>query len=133
MESINKYIGIPYKFNGTSFDGVDCLGLCRLFYREHGWIEIDDGLPIDKDWMKNAARRIVRWFGANFEKTRNPDDMSFGDICIFLINGELHFGIYLEYGKLLSTHITDSYKNSYSTIYHRDWWKPFFKVAYKRK
>lgn len=129
----DKYIGIPYKFNGDTFEGADCLGLVRLFYREHGWIKIDDGLPIDENWMKDAPRRIVRWFGAHFNKTKNPNDMTYGDICIFLINREIHFGIYVGNGRLLSTQIVDGYTNSYSTIYHRQWWQPFFKVAYKRK
>ena len=48
-----EYIGLPYTFNGSDENGVDCLGLVRMFYRKHGWIDIDDGLPIEKNtWMK---------------------------------------------------------------------------------
>lgn len=47
VHDINKFVGIPHYFGESSFDKCDCLGLCRLFYREHGYKEhIEDGKPI---------------------------------------------------------------------------------------
>ena len=103
MDNINKFIGIPYKFNGDTADGCDCLGLVRYFYREHGWIDIDDGLPIDENWMKNATSRIRRFFPKHFDIAWKPEDMKYGAVVIFKINSEMHFGVYVGYGKLLST------------------------------
>lgn len=134
MDNINKFIGIPYKFNGDTADGCDCLGLVRYFYREHGWIDIDDGLPIDENWMKNATSRIRRFFPKHFDIAWKPEDMKYGAVVIFKINSELHFGIYLGYGKMLSTQLTtESYDTSRSTIYHRQWWTPWFQVAFNRR
>ena len=130
-----EYIGLPYKFNGSDENGVDCLGLVRMFYRKHGWIDIDDGLPIDKDtWMKQAPRRIMRFFGKHFDKAREPKDMRPSAVCIMLINGEIHFGIYLGYGRMLQTQLTtEGYEDSYTTIYRRDFWEPWFKIAFNRR
>ena len=134
MDNINKFIGIPYKFNGDTADGCDCLGLVRYFYREHGWLDVDDGLPIDEHWMDSATSRIRRFFPKHFDIAWKPEDMKYGAVVIFKINSELHFGIYLGYGKMLSTQLTtESYDTSRSTIYHRQWWTPWFQVAFNRR
>lgn len=135
MENINKFIGIPYKFNGDTAEGCDCLGLVRYFYKEHGWIEIDDGLPITKeDWMSNAVKRIKHFFPKRFDVAWKPEQMEYGAVVIFKINGEMHFGIYVGYGNVLSTQLTtESYDNSMTTLYKRQWWTPWFKVAFNRR
>ena len=35
QQNIERFIGLPYKFLGTDFNGVDCIGLCQLFLNEH--------------------------------------------------------------------------------------------------
>ena len=37
-QDLEKFVGLPYKFLGTDFAGVDCIGLCQLFYNQHKWI-----------------------------------------------------------------------------------------------
>ena len=40
-QDLTRFVGLPYKFLGTDFTGVDCIGLCQLFFNEHGYpIEI---------------------------------------------------------------------------------------------
>jgi hypothetical protein len=43
----------------------------------------------------------MRFFGKHFDKAREPKDMRPSAVCIMLINGEIHFGIYLGYGRML--------------------------------
>lgn len=132
MENIDKYIGIPYKFNGrTRESGCDCLGLCYLFYKEHGWITLDDGKPITKDWREKDPNRLARWFGKHFKVTRDPDELEFGDILLFDVFGDTHLAIYLEYGRVLALQLPTR-EWSKSTIYHKDSWLHGFKAGFKR-
>ena len=132
MENIDKYIGIPYKFNGrTRESGCDCLGLCYLFYKEHGWITLDDGKPITKDWREKDPHRLARWFGKHFKVTRDPEQLEFGDILLFDVFGDTHLAIYLEYGRVLALQLPTR-DWSKSTIYHKDSWLHGFKAGFKR-
>ena len=46
-QDLKKFVGLPYKFLGIDYHGVDCIGLCQLFYQEHGIdLEWRDGRPI---------------------------------------------------------------------------------------
>lgn len=42
MLNIERYIGIPYEWNGRSFEKCDCYGLVILYYREELGIELTD-------------------------------------------------------------------------------------------
>lgn len=133
MENISKYVGIPHYFGEHSFEKADCIGLMRLFYHEHGWIELDDGLPIEKNWHDTAPSRIIRFFNKHFDKTRDPHDLKYGDIIIVRVNGDLHFLLYIGYGKALGMQVPCVEGVTMSTIYTRRWWQPYFIRGYKRK
>ena len=48
-----KFINIPYKFGGQSFDGADCMGIILLWYKEQG---------IVFDYDESTAKRMkVFW------------------------------------------------------------------------
>ncbi|EEX70027.1 NlpC/P60 family protein [Mitsuokella multacida] len=135
MENVNKYIGIPHYFGESSFKKCDCIGLCRLFYRNHGWSHpIEDGKPVDKDHFSEPSvwRRLYKYCLLNMTQVFY-DELSFGDFVIFKIDGDLHTGIYLGYGDLLSMQVPTVYGASTSTIYHRAWWTPFFKYAFRKE
>lgn len=138
MEDISKYIGIPYKFAGYSNDGCDCVGLLRWFYADHQWQEMYDG-EFTKDWYKKEPHRMIRWFFKNMDKLSSIDKLKFGDICYFHINGEGHCGIYLEYGKMLSTFPPNckqwdgTVMPSESFIVHRQMWEKGFKAGFRRR
>lgn len=110
-QDLTKYIGLPYKFLGTDFTGVDCIGLCQLFLCEHGIdIEIRDGRPITKDWYLTEPFRLARWLIKNFNKVENMYELQYGDIVLFEINGESHTGIYIGEYKVLT--ILEAFKKS---------------------
>lgn len=134
MENIDKYIGIVHRFNGDTFDGCDCIGLCRLFYREHGWSpKFDDGKPVTHDWEKKDSLRLVRYLQKNFTMTRDVGELQFGDILLFDIAGDSHLGIYLQYGDILAMQVPVDEGKTTSTIYHRHYWKPGFKAGFRRE
>ena len=110
-QNIERFIGLPYKFLGTDFNGVDCIGLCQLFLNEHHIpMIIRDGRPITKDWYLKEPYRLARWLFKNFDKIDNIDDLRYGDIVLFEINGESHTGIYIDDYKVLT--ILEVFKSS---------------------
>lgn len=135
MENINKYIGIPHYFGESSFNKCDCIGLCRLFYREHGWKDtFDDGKPVKKEHFSDVGvwRRLYKYCLTKMDRVEY-DELDFGDFVIFQIEGDLHTGIYLGYGDLLSMQVPTVYGETISTVYHRSWWTPFFKYSFRRR
>lgn len=110
-QNIERFIGLPYKFLGTDFNGVDCIGLCQLFLNEHHIpVIIRDGRPITKDWYLKEPYRLARWLFKNFDKIDSIDDLRYGDIVLFEINGESHTGIYIDDYKVLT--ILEVFKSS---------------------
>lgn len=110
-QNLEKFIGIPYKFLGTDFTGVDCIGLCQLFYFEHNLpIIFRDGREIKKDWYLTEPYRLARWLITNFDKIENQNYLEYGDVVLFEINGEGHTGIYIGDAKVLT--ILEFFKKS---------------------
>lgn len=129
----DKYIGIKHLFNGDNFDGADCIGLCRLFYKEHGWKQdFKDGNPVTREWQTNDPGRLFRYLKRNFVETEKPEELTYGDIVLFKINGDYHLGIYLEYGKVLAMEVPYAEGKTMSTIYRSHFWRPFFVRGFKR-
>ena len=110
-QDLTKFVGIPFKFLGVDYDGLDCIGLCQLFYKEHGYdIEFRDGKPITKDWYETAPTRMWKWFCKKCDKIENIYDLQYGDIVVFEIGGENHTSIYIGDFKVLT--ILEIYKKS---------------------
>jgi cell wall-associated NlpC family hydrolase len=56
-----KYVGIPYKHAGRGMDGLDCLGLAHLFYRDCGIAIPDgDGIQYPPNWANEDKERYIR-------------------------------------------------------------------------
>jgi probable lipoprotein NlpC len=104
MIDTNKLIGIRWKFNGRDFNGVDCLGLLYLFFKENNWPEtFDDGKPIEEGWFHTEPYRMYRYFLKHFDKYEDKSQLQYGDILLMNIQGESHVGIYINYDKFIST------------------------------
>lgn len=131
----SRFIGIPYKRLCDTFEHTDCLGLVRLFYKEHGWKEkfYDDKPILHEQTPGSQIKRVIKYLRTNFDETNNPNELSYGDVMIFMINGDGHLGVMLDYGDILSTQIPSIEDKSYTTVYHRAWWTPFFRHGFKRK
>lgn len=136
MEDISKFIGIKHGYAGNDFDKCDCFGLVQLFYKEHGWPQkFDDGKPYPKEYeyaRPKFWRRLYEYLLWNFTKVE-MQNLEFGDVVVFKINGCIHMGIYLEYGKMLAMEVPTIEGESESTIYHRPMWENCFKCGFRRK
>ena len=56
-----KYLGVPYRHGGRDLNGLDCLGLIHLFYRDCGIAIPDgDGKPYSPNWVYEDPGRYLR-------------------------------------------------------------------------
>ena len=97
MINVSKYISIPYKDKGQSFDGCDCLGLVRLVLKE----EFAKELPRFEYQSADNTMINERLINVNLptiqaEKVDKPIP---GDIVV--MNG--HIGIFVNPGSVLHT------------------------------
>ena len=55
-----KFIGIPYKLGGKSFDGADCIGAAVLWLNSEGIkVEYDDNQgPVLAHWWEHSPQRF---------------------------------------------------------------------------
>lgn len=136
MFESDKYIGIKHITNGDSFDGCDCLGLIRLFYREHGWSEDfwDNGEPVTVETIhdKDNWTRLFRYLNKNMKRVINPENLEYGDVVVFDVDGDLHLGIYIQDGLVLAMSVPVAEGKTKSVLYHRRMWSHAYKRGYRR-
>jgi hypothetical protein len=110
------------------------VSLARLFYADHGWPEdFTDGKPIEEQQYKlHEPFRILRYLLKNFRRSE-LDKLEYGSIVVLKIYGELHLGIYINYGKILCMQVPVIIGYSKSTVYRQQWWSQFFLCAFSRK
>ncbi len=92
IEAVAQWIGTPYKWGGTTAEGVDCSGLTR-----HAYTSIGVLLPRDTDQQAMVGRlTATRW---------HRDGMRRGDLMFFLSSrGRInHTAIYLGDNKMLES------------------------------
>ncbi len=93
---LNQYIGIPYKFGGRDFDGVDCYGLVSLIYQDRYGIQLPDW-ERDEINLKDITTRIERVVtSGDFIVTKIPTDGNFA-VCARM-KAAHHIGLYYAGG-----------------------------------
>jgi len=107
INTLQKYIGIPYKHLGRGVKGLDCWGLLCLFYQQEKGIE----LPSYVDEYDGRAS-IAKAINDNLGTWQWTDKPQFGDLMVFNILGlPIHTAIYLGCGNFLH-----SFQNTNSCI-----------------
>ena len=88
MRVVRSYLGVPYKWGGTTRAGMDCSALTRAVYREAYGIE----LPRTSRQMYQLGKPVSI-----------PDQLRSGDLVFFRIDtsgpGISHVGIYVGDGR----------------------------------
>lgn len=137
MLDTDKFIGIPHVFLGDTFEGCDCLGLVRLFFKENDWAEdfTDGGEEVTKETYNTSPvwRRILKYFHAHFEETKSIDELKEGSVVLFMIDGDYHLGVYAGGNYMLAMEVPVRYGKSRSMLYHKRYWKQFFKRGFNRR
>ena len=100
---MKQYIGIPYENKGRNFNGCDCFGLVRLFYRnEYGselpevndYLDASNGEDANKSLMNNKAGYVKVPF----------ESREAGDILLLRVNGlPTHLGIVINDKNMIHT------------------------------
>ncbi|MEW6259696.1 MAG: C40 family peptidase [Thermodesulfobacteriota bacterium] len=109
---IQKYIGIPYRRNGTSQKGMDCSGFVSQFYRSL----FDINLP----------HNSLAQYRFSMLHTVDEDDMQPGDLVFFKhpkSNRINHVGVYLSDGQFV--HASSSEGVTVSSLDEGYWKKRF--------
>ena len=134
MENIEKYIGIYYGWKSKY--RMTCLDLCRQWYIDHGYKQnFDDGKIYPKsmdEFNKSHRFRLMKYFLRNFTVTKDSKNLNHGDIVAFNINGDMHFGMYLENDTVLAMQVPCIEGVSQSTVYKRKFWNNAFVCGFKR-
>lgn len=122
----NKWIGIPFEWQGKGFNGTDCAQLTHMFLTENGIkvkVPDTDGKEYGEDWQ-NDPQRFVSILNKGGKKI--PPDISKlqpYDVLCFKFTGKVrHIGIYLGYGKFL--HILKDRRSCIERL--EGPWKKFF-------
>ena len=96
---LNKFVGIPYKHLGRSFDGCDCYGLVILVYKEIFGKVLNDSITYDKSI--EAYKETVNLVKPLLDVVE-VDTPSVGDLGLFRYRGfPTHIGIYVGNNKVL--------------------------------
>ncbi|MGE0562495.1 MAG: C40 family peptidase [Flavobacteriales bacterium] len=108
---IDEWIGVQYKYGGTSKSGVDCSGFCNLLYSN----VYNKTLPRTSSEMAKQLQKIPK--GSLVE----------GDIIVFDIEGKRnsHVGVYLANSKFV--HASTSSGVIISSLEH-----PYYQKAYSK-
>lgn len=130
--NLDKFIGIPYVLGEDGYGGTDCLGLCRLFYYEHGWPQtFRDGKPIGHPSDPGQGIRLGRYFEKHFTRVEK-EDLGYGDVILFNIFGDPHCGLYVGDGNCLAMQVP-CIEGSRSMVYHKRFWDKAFVAGYRRR
>lgn len=124
---MNRFIGIPFADGEQSFDGANCYGLVRLFYREHLGINIPE-LRVHSDHSNVVWATYLKEIGEHWESVTEPQLYDVVAMAQDVRHPRIvqHVGIYIGDGKVLHTlnkvesHIVDLEKIKYMVKgYHR--------------
>lgn len=126
--NFEKYIGLKYKEKGRDFDGLDCWGLVRLFYKNEYQIDLPS---FSSEYELDDTKRIEELIAQYKEGWESTDSREVGSIVLFRVLGtESHVGIVVNEDQFL--HVRE---NSDSAIeaFDSPYWKKrivgFFKYS----
>lgn len=110
-----KYIGIPFKPNGRTEEGLDCWGLTRLIYSREYNIELPS---FSSEYVIEDNNRIKELIAQYKEGWGSKDTPAEGDVVLFRVLGDLtHMGVMISNTRFIhvregSNTVTDDITNT---------------------
>lgn len=128
---LEKYIGLKYKEKGRDFDGLDCWGLARLFYKNEFKIDLPS---FSSEYTQTDVQRIeelIAQYKEGWESTEQPEE---GSIVLFRVLGsESHVGIVINKEQFL--HVRENQDSAIENLSSPFWKKRivgYFKYSEKK-
>lgn len=119
--NIDKYIGLPYQENGRTWQGVDCWGLARLFYKHELNIQLPDYSDLYSGSWNEQIASLINHHKDSWQEISDPQ---VGDLCLFNIYGEpTHIGVYCGNNSFL--HSREGKDSVIETLSSVSWKKRF--------
>jgi len=116
---IEKYIGLKYKEKGRDFDGLDCWGLVRLFYKNEYKIDLPS---FSSEYEQTDVQRIqdlIAQYKEGWESIEKPVE---GSIVLFRVLGtESHVGVALNEEQFL--HVRENQDSAIENLSSPFWKK----------
>jgi len=96
---ISKYVGVPYRHLGRDMSGLDCWGLPKLIYMDHG-VEIIDLDNYSHEWVEQGADHFLDNCVPPWIQHAAPVYL---DVMLFRIRKKIvsHAGIFLSHDKFI--------------------------------
>lgn len=119
---VDRMLGVPYKHNGRSFDGVDCWGVVYLFFKELGMeLPVSDGQFISDEWYRDDPERYIRSLKTLGEEVGHYRNLQSLDIPYFNLykNVITHTSVMLDDTHFL--HVLIEKKVAIGTMNRRLW------------
>jgi len=134
--NFSRYLNIPYRHKGRSFEAVDCFGLIWLVMKEEfGW-DVPDFTNINysQDWHKKKENHILDVIGTlNVEQFSpiQPPYKRFDFIVFFLGTKTVvnHCGLYIGDNKVL--HIYEGITSTVDRLHYPPLTKVYCAIRYK--
>lgn len=100
---LDKFIGISFKDCGRDYDGVDCWGLCKLFYRDFLGIDIPDYGIDPNDIARVSDKMKSEILGKNWVVLNEPEPFC---IAVMKLKSKVinHAGILVDNNRLLQAY-----------------------------
>lgn len=98
---INKYIGIPYKRKGRSYEGCDCWGIVCLVLLEQFGIRVPTYTEHYRSWNKYEIHDLIQYERQAWQEVKQGEEKP-GDVINLRVDGkDWHTGIIVGKGYFL--------------------------------
>jgi len=118
IETINRYVGIPYRAGGTDARGCDCLGFALMF------VEDQVGVNIPRPHHRTLEQCLAEPFGSFLDRVESPE---YGDLAMMPSSNpdfSHHIGVYTPRGILHCHHAHGVILTVHRMALVESYWRP---------